>query len=264
MDRIILYPYKMGSKSCKELSKRLGTKQVHPDGKYSPYRNHMIVNWGSSHRPEFLDRPATANGRFVNHWESVIVATNKLKAFERMKEFDVSIPAFTADPAIAREWIHNEQATVVSRYKLTGHSGEGIELCDDYDRFLHKDKAPLYVKYIKKNNEYRIHVFDGEVIDVQHKRKRREVPNEEVDYRVRNHGNGWIFARDDIDPPHPEVITVALQAVEALGLDFGAVDVIYNDHHEQAYVLEVNCAPGLEGQTLDNYAQALTKLARGG
>jgi len=52
---------------------------------------------------------------------------------------------------------------------------------------------------------------------------------------------------------------VALAAVSALGLDFGAVDIIYNEHENQYYVLEVNTAPGLEGTTVEKYAEAFAK-----
>jgi D-alanine-D-alanine ligase-like ATP-grasp enzyme len=38
------------------------------------------------------------------------------------------------------------------------------------------------------------------------------------------------------------------------GLDFGAVDVIWNAQKEKPYVLEINTAPGLEGQTIADYA----------
>ena len=35
--------------------------------------------------------------------------------------------------------------------------------------------CPLYVKYKKKKAEYRVHVFDGKIMDVQQKKKRRGV-----------------------------------------------------------------------------------------
>ena len=47
----------------------------------------------------------------------------------------------------------------------------------------------------------------------------------------------------------------AVAAVVALGLDFGAVDVVYNVKEQKAYVLEVNSAPGLSGTTLDKYVE---------
>jgi D-alanine-D-alanine ligase-like ATP-grasp enzyme len=48
----------------------------------------------------------------------------------------------------------------------------------------------------------------------------------------------------------------------ALGLDFGAADVLFNARRNQAYVLEVNTAPGLEGQTVNDYAEAFKEMIR--
>ena len=60
--------------------------------------------------------------------------------------------------------------------------------------------------------------------------------------------------------PDPVRDTIAVNAVKALGLDFGAVDIIYNEKENQYYVLEVNTAPGLEGTTLIKYAERFSKL----
>ena len=43
--------------------------------------------------------------------------------------------------------------------------------------------------------------------------------------------------------------------LKELGLDFGAVDVIWNEHESKAYVLEINTAPGLEGSTVEDYKE---------
>lgn len=118
--------------------------------------------------------------------------------------------------------------------------------------------APLYTQYVKKADEYRIHVFDGQVIDIQQKRKRQEVPNEEVDYQIRNLAGGWVFCRDNIDCPSV-CSTLAIDAVSALGLTFGAVDIGFNRNEGVGYVYEVNTAPGLEGSTLDSYFEALVR-----
>ncbi len=69
---------------------------------------------------------------------------------------------------------------------------------------------------------------------------------------VRNHDNGWVFCRQDVHPPD-EVINQSIEAVRALGLDFGATDVGWNEYYQKACVFEVNTAPGLEGTTLENY-----------
>jgi D-alanine-D-alanine ligase-like ATP-grasp enzyme len=117
--------------------------------------------------------------------------------------------------------------------------------------FVH---APLYTQYIKKKDEYRVHIFGGKVIDVQRKAVRPGHQN--PDFRVRNTANGFIFVRNDVEAP-ADVLLQATNAVTVLGLTFGACDVIYNAKSNKAYILEVNTAPGLTGTTLENYINAI-------
>lgn len=121
---------------------------------------------------------------------------------------------------------------------------------------LEEVNAPLYVKYIKKTQEYRIHVFNGSVIDVQRKMRRTDTPDAEVNWQVRNHCNGFIFGREGVELPDV-ALNMSKDSVSALGLDFGAVDLIYNAHEDKYYVLEVNTACGLTGTTLEVYTNAL-------
>jgi predicted ATP-grasp superfamily ATP-dependent carboligase len=70
---------------------------------------------------------------------------------------------------------------------------------------------------------------------------------------VQSHDNGWVFCQaGEVDFA---VQDLAMNAIKALGLDFGAVDVIIR--RGKAYILEVNSAPGLEGRTLQAYVEAI-------
>lgn len=255
MARIRIYPYKMGSRSATALKEELARRghnvlKVRPDGAYNPRATDVVLNWGSSTLPRWNTQG------LLNACAPVGAASNKLRAFDFMREGgNVSIPEFTTDKEVADGWV--QEGPVVGREVLTGHSGRGVVM------FLRgediRPNIPMYVKYIKKAAEYRVHVFKGQVIDVQQKRKRNDVPREEVNFQVRNHENGWVFCRENVEAP-ASVTDNAISAVDALGLDFGAVDVIWNEHHQRAYVLEVNTAPGLEGTTLTNYADAIENI----
>jgi glutathione synthase/RimK-type ligase-like ATP-grasp enzyme len=265
----------MGSQGASRLAEAVraaGVRamKVFPDRGYRPRENHLIVNWGSGRTPGWLTNPYLRHVLNLPH--HVEVAGNKLLAFRKMQEAGVSIPEFTTDHNVANDW----GCTFFGRKKLRGHSGVGIIVFDpEYphgeggmypapanDNPHTNDNCPLYVKYIKKAAEYRVHVFNGEVIDIQQKRKRRDLDNEHVNYQVRSHSNGWVFCRDNIDIPNPAVGRESIAAMAALGLDFGAVDVIWNSHYKAAYVLEVNTAPGLEGETINKYANKIRELAR--
>lgn len=247
MAKLFIHGYMKGSGSVKGLKEALGATVIKREGsKFKGAAGKTVLNWGCSSLP-----PEVMKCRVINNPAAVALAANKLHAFRAMDEL-VNIPEFTTDRATAEGWI-NDGGVCVCRQKLTGHSGEGIVIAENLDEMVN---APLYVKYIKKNQEYRVHVFNGEVMDVQRKARKADVPDDAVNWQVRNLAGGFIFAREGFEPP-AMALEESVAAVDALGLDFGAVDVIYNDREGQAYVIEVNCAPGLTGTTLDNYAAAI-------
>lgn len=142
---------------------------------------------------------------------------------------------------------------------INGHSGAGIVIASSPEEIV---DAPLYVEYIPKKEEYRVHVFKGQVIHSSRKARKKDVPDEEVNWKVRNHKNGFIFQHENFELPE-ECVVKAKEAVALCGLDFGAVDIIWNDKQQKAYVLEINTAPGLEGKTLEAYANAFKECLNG-
>lgn len=149
-------------------------------------------------------------------------------------------------------------STVVNRAIINGHSGLGITLSKADEPLPH---VPLYVKYQPKEYEYRVHVFDGEVVDIQQKRKRTNYQGE-PDMKIRNHHTGWVYCRHSYVPPPciEDIKAECIKAVKCLGLDFGAVDVIYSKKQNKFWILEVNTAPGMEGATLNIYTNAIKKF----
>jgi hypothetical protein len=177
---------------------------------------------------------------------------NKVQQFERFNRGGVSCPqhATTAEGARALN-----VKTLFARTLINATNGRGIvEFDSDAAEY---PRAPLYTEYIPKKSEYRFHVFNGEVIDIQQKKKKRGFENER-DTRIRNLNNGYIYCRDGIVPPDGSA-DLAVRAVAALGYLYGAVDLIYNEKRNQCYVLEVNSRPGLMGTTVEKYAEALIR-----
>jgi len=242
-----LYPYKIGSKSCRLLAQELGIKRIRPEGKYVPKGRVTMLNWGNSTTPKWHSYCG-----WLNHPNSVRNAANKLTTFRLLADANIQTVEFTAELAIAKGWL-DKGNTVVARRLLTGHSGNGIVLISPKDSMV---AAPLYTLYKKKAAEFRVHVFDGRVFDIQHKRKRHE---QEVNYQIRNYLNGWVYCRDNIVLPD-HIKEIAISSVQALSLDFGAVDIIWNKQENRCYVLEINTAPGLEGTTLTNYVERFSHV----
>jgi glutathione synthase/RimK-type ligase-like ATP-grasp enzyme len=235
---IRLLPYKKFSKSARDLVGLLEAIYLNPEVDHLV--DGTVINWGNS-------QPKGMVSNWINSPAKIRISNNKLLAFQKLKEHNVSIPDFTTSTEEAQAWVNNGHL-VFARTKLSGHSGDGIVVCDANTPI---PNAPLLVKYVKKAAEYRVHVAFGEVIDEQAKRKRKDF-NGEVSNQIRSHQNGWVYCRKGFlnDGRRNEV---AIASVAALGLDFGAVDIIYNQKKDQYYVLEVNTAPGLEGETLFIY-----------
>ncbi len=254
-NKIRIYPYKIGSRSAKALAEGLsqstGKKvfQVRPDGNYEYFPRHMVINWGNSNIPNWNVLNA------LNLPLQVAIASNKLQAFWKFLDAEVKTPVFSNNKETAQAWF-NEGHTIVERHILNGHSGNGIRIVQPGEEL---QNAPLYVQYKKKKKEYRVHIFKGEMIDEQIKKRSTEArDNGNVNTFVRNVSGGWVYCRSDIVPCDVRK-ELAIRSITALGLDFGAVDIIYNEHENQYYVLEVNTAPGLEGTTLQKYLDAFTR-----
>ena len=255
---MIIYPYRDGSKSVKALKEALDVKVIKlENSKFKGNPDKVVINWGNSNMTDEL-----AKCKVVNRPDAVKLASNKLNFFEAVKDV-VSIPPYTLDKEEARKWIMDGK-TVIVREQLTGSGGAGIVILDNIATFeeYNHDPARMYTMYIPKKTEWRVHVSLGEIIDLQRKALDRERFNpDHVDFRIRNHQFGFIFVRQDNENCPACVKNEAIKAVKAVGLDFGAVDVIYNERHDKAYVLEINTAPGLEGQTVDNYKKVFEKVS---
>jgi glutathione synthase/RimK-type ligase-like ATP-grasp enzyme len=254
MARIVIYPYKMESKSCRDIVRSLRDQSEHKvlrvrgGGRYRRRRHDVIVNWGNSELPDW-----DAAG-ILNDPAAVAVAVNKLSTLEALEEAGVSHVPFTTKAHVAVTY-----GVVVGRHNLEGHSGAGIEIIEGWDHFDDFPRAPLYTQFIPKSVEYRVHVFKGEVIDYTKKIKRvdGEIKARIKEDRVRSHVNGWEYLRDV--SPRESVKELAIAAVEALGLDFGAVDIIRSKRKN--YVLEVGTAAGLSDIGVRAYADKILDLA---
>lgn len=253
-----MFAYNQYSEGGSNLADALGIRRIkHGNSKFVPSASKTILNWGaSSERFPAAYRVC----QVLNPPERIDIACNKTRSFQAFQTAGVSIPEFTTDRAVARQWL--EAGTMVfARTQLTAHSGRGIEIMDPHHPETWEVTAPLYVKYIPKKDEYRIHVVRGQIIDIQRKGLRAELQGTEgVNFKVRNLANGFVYVRNDGRQAPARVLEVGRAAVAALNLDFGAADVIYNERNNQAFALEVNCAPGLTGTTVDNYAQALSQV----
>ncbi len=246
-----LYTYNPDSAGSKLLSEALKVKRIkHENSKFVGKPSKVVINWGASEIP-FVE---VSKCRIINPPDKVGKATNKLHFFRAMAEATDGprLPPWTTSIDTAYDWVHGDGKIVFARTKLNASGGAGIHIIESTDQFVN---AALFTQYVPKKNEYRIHFVNGKIIDYQRKALRPDIDKNNVNWKVRNLDNGFIFVREGVELPQ-DVVLQAEKAIKAIDLDFGAIDIIYNEKAGQAYVLEVNTAPGLVGKTLESYAAA--------
>lgn len=249
--RVAVRPPTRPSESAQTIARVLGDSAKLTRRSPVPLQYRHVINWGN---PTPLVA-TNANCRIFNPPAGVVSGINKLTSLLAMQAADARIPEFsTTAPVDAR-------CTWLARGTLTGSAGAGITVVRRGEAF---PAAPLYTKYIKKLEEYRIHI--GFLKPIFYQQKLRLSNNEQsADQKlIRNHANGWVFAPRPIENLSQDTIDTCVRAVASLGLDFGAVDVVIGKDDGLAYVLEVNTAPGLSSPGLiEAYRNAFSQEIMG-
>lgn len=292
MAKFYIYKGARASEGARNLQAELGATMMRAEG--SVYRGRagsIVINWGTTNRE--AQRIAGLAPLFLNKPEHVAKVTNKLHFFKQMQELmpDHTIP-FCETLEEATEFAR-VGGRVYARTALNGHSGEGIHLMVNERDFRtaamqklvmaqtatvynidHREatdlaECKLFTTGIAgKRTEFRIHVVNGKAILRQVKlRKQFEEGQEPVGANtiVRNVASGWVYGVNTVDESVGinEATAAAIQAVAEFGLDFGAVDIVYQESSSKAYVLEINTAPGLadEGSAVEAYTNAFKEYA---
>ena len=250
-DKVVLYPYKMGSEGCKLLAKEMDILRVKMDGEYKPTKKDVVINWGNGNYPAWDYHLPT----IINSPKAICNSVNKIDMFYLFKKHGVNIPVWTQYKEWALKWLAKGE-WAVARTEIEGFDGSGIKLVKEA-----KDlpDCNLYSKYVPIDKEFRVYVFKDKVVDVLEK-KRKIIAK--ADPYIHTESLGWVFCQNPEWWPKPAE-QEAIKAVAALGLDFGGVDVIWNKEKESSIVLEVNTAPGIYGGTVPKYAKAISDYIAG-
>lgn len=247
----------------KELARELGISC----GKRPPkdYIPDLFICWGantnikSKLNPKKIIKVTYPKDAFYfNHPDKIEVNRNKYEAMKILKEDKVSIPKFFHRDTITQAVDTGKICfpIVGRKYVHQGGSGFYLSLCKkDLKHSLNQD-AKYFMEYIKNDREFRVHIFDGEVIKVQEKVQEKE----DADKWIRSNNRGWKFSiRNNWDTLPKEVLDEAIDSVDSLELDFGAVDIIYSDD-KKAYVIEVNSGPSLNDNGIQLYIEHFKKF----
>lgn len=231
-DNVFLIYANASAPTGRNLARYLGVEHGKRCGEHYDY----LIRWGSSRGVSYIPDVETINlKRAVNR------NTDKLQSLREMRDAGVNVPEFSRNyedldyPMLGRSMNHSQGSDI------------NLILQERDARLTDND---FYVQYIPTELEYRVHVMDGRVFKVHEKRLRSEADNHPY---IRNYGTGWVFVNPREEPPEERLATTA---VDALGLDFGAVDIIRAEDGTE-YALEVNTAPSLDEANLERYGQAI-------
>lgn len=104
--------------------------------------------------------------------------------------------------------------------------------------------SAFFTQYVPIRREFRVWIYRRRHVATYEKRMSRPAEYRRIGRSAHN-GFGFFLVRSE-DVPR-EAVRQAAMAVDALGLDYGAADIVESTDGTY-YVLEVNSAPGVEGE----------------
>jgi glutathione synthase/RimK-type ligase-like ATP-grasp enzyme len=196
-----------------------------------------VVRWGCT-----KTHPMIAEE--IQDREAIIRASNKPLARDILLEHGLPCPRVYSSPDEAK-W------PCMGR-KVKTRGGQDIKVFnspDEYDK-----RYPYLQEIVSKVSEYRVHVMLNRVLLVQEK--------DPVEFIAWNHANGSTFRVLRWSSIPRGLNPLAIKAVKALGLVFGAVDIgLTKDGYT---IFEVNTAPGIDGYTIERWRMGLIYLIENG
>lgn len=276
MSRIFVVAHKRTVGSGAELAKNLGVRCIVP--RFPPKGGFKdgdtLINWGIGSIPSFASQLADKKVNLINAFLNVRGAINKARALSILQDADVpSLHPITNIQRALRAYGNSRPTTkLFARELLCGSQGEGITVFNNYSDFCSyppgHSKFKLFTIGFPKNREFRVHVIDGKVVDYSQKKRMKEdklkaMSLSSADKDIRSHGRGWVFAKVNVER-FPEIEELAISAVNALELSFGAVDILarcVKGELVECVVCEVNTAPALSADsTMDAYVGAFSEM----
>lgn len=124
---------------------------------------------------------------------------------------------------------------------------------EEFEKAFIEDELARQKVLAEKNNN----AFDEVTAKLMLKRQAKNATAGGANMLLRSNRLGWKFSI--VKKYNNALKDIAIQAVKALGLDFGAVDCCM-DTNGNAFVFEINTGPGLEATSFDKYVEAFNNV----
>ena len=204
-----------------------------------------VIRWGSLR--EFHNA-----GKVYNMIQNIKLTSNKPKCRRFLAENGIPVPEMGSDkfPCVGRVQHH------------TG--GKGFWFCQTpYDVERAKREGAYYFShYYPKQKEYRVHIgkIDGEYKVILYSEK----IGDKYGGVIWNHDIGnFKYEHLGRGERRRSIIQLAKDAIEVVGLDFGAVDIGANPLYSQfpkSVIFEINTAPALSPLGIKKYCEYFRKI----
>lgn len=216
-----------------EFKRRPQFKRVLKKRTDRPYKADVVLRWGTSEHFSRLSRQIELNAP-----EAVANTTDKFRMLQVLQAAGVPVPDFSAEP---REEFKDANGMFYVRAR-----GGKVRYTDTMSRRDAYCTRPIN----NKRREYRVHVFNGVVWALYEK-----VPLVEGERPALFNQQSCTFkSRDpEISNCSAEGLEIAKNAVAALGLLFGAVDLVRLKNGSGYVVCEVNTSAGLNGPNVSRF-----------
>lgn len=209
--------------------------------------NNHVINWGN--------RIFKDDGYFcLNKPSAIGKASNKAKARRFLHEGGVKIPD-------TRFYGEKLEFPVIARPPRHERGHDFHVLNDTNDLFKLSSKEDLsdwyFSKIFDKTEEFRAHVAHGKILMMNIK------AFHEGDPLSGNFANIGVWKALRWSNFHEGMCQESLKAINVLGLDYGAVDILYNSHNDSWVICEVNTAPDVRVEySCSKYAGYFSWLIR--
>lgn len=222
--------------------------------KVPSFQPDVLIRWGS--RKAMPKCPIE-----LNVASAIKLAADKVQAIKAFQNAGVyTIPVYDT----WEDATQNAGGNIILGRNRSGFGGKDIAVYDRFEMFgglwpkKPEREHEWYTLYYPPTREVRIHVVGEKVVRVQG--KYCDFPElAENNPFVRNYAHGYRFRTPDREL-HRNRKAQAILAVQALGLDFGAVDMLLFGSDRDSRVLEVNTAPACSPLTARCYAAEIALL----
>lgn len=221
----------------------------------------ILIRWGCTSN-------VNTDGAIVyNKAAAIQLANDKLESRRALEAADVPVPKTYSYQDLQNAPAGSIKWPLIGRPKQHGR-GRNFNMCNNMEEVnsSRNNKSCVYWSEVyHKTQEFRVHCMHGKIASILSK----PAP-ENPDSHAWNHAQVNIpFTNIPQGEWKNYICKAALAAVEALGLDWGGVDVMVNDNYQEqnvprAVICEVNTAPTLKSSeyTLNKYHRYFEWLRR--